>query len=169
MRRAARLIGALLVGPVVITCLLAHKVLGIFGPDYARFSSLLVLLLLCTFPDAVVNVAVAVLRVHHRLVPVAVVTVAGAVITIGGSWLLMPHMGILGAGWSALTSQLIVATTSIFLVRRSFRGARTASGGDEPIASVVDGPSAESVADGTSVALALAGTSRFRKIRIGRS
>ena len=34
-RRAVRLIGALLIAPVVITCLLASKVLGLFGADYA--------------------------------------------------------------------------------------------------------------------------------------
>jgi glycosyltransferase involved in cell wall biosynthesis/O-antigen/teichoic acid export membrane protein len=122
--RALRLIGALLVGPVVITCLLAHHVLSIFGADYARYSALLVLLLLCTLPDALVNVAVAVLRVQRRLVGVAAITVTGAAITIGGSWLLMPHLGIMGAGWSALASQLIVATTSAVVVRRSFVSAR---------------------------------------------
>ena len=73
-RRALRLIGALLVAPVVITCLLASKVLGVFGADYAHYSTLLILLLLSTFPDALINVAVAMLRVKRRLVAVAAVT-----------------------------------------------------------------------------------------------
>ncbi len=42
-RRALRLIGVLLIAPVVITCLLASKVLGLFGADYAHYSALLVL------------------------------------------------------------------------------------------------------------------------------
>ena len=57
------------------------------------------------------NVAVAILRVQRRLVAVAAVTVTGAAITTGGAWLLMPHLGITGAGWSALASPVIVATT----------------------------------------------------------
>ena len=102
-----RLIGALLIAPVVITCLLASKVLGLFGADYAHYSTLLVLLLVATLPDALTNLAVAILRVQRRLVAVAAITVTGAAITIGGAlllWLLMPHLGITGAGWSALAS-----------------------------------------------------------------
>ena len=79
-----RLIGALLIAPVAITCLLASKVLGLFGADYAHYSTLLVLLLLSTLPDALINVAVAILRVQRRLVAVAAVTVTGAAITLGG-------------------------------------------------------------------------------------
>jgi O-antigen/teichoic acid export membrane protein len=168
VRRALRLIGALLVGPVVITCLLAPNVLGFFGADYARYSSLLVLLLLCTFPDALSNVAVAVLRVQRRLVAVTAVTVTGAAITIGGSWLLMPRLGILGAGWSALASQMIVAITLAVLVQRSRVRARVVCSADESFASITDGPSAASVADGPFAAMAAAGTSRLRTIRIGR-
>ena len=100
-RRAVRLIGALLLAPVVITCLLASKVLGLFGADYANYSTLLVLLLVATLPDALINLAMAILRVQRRLVAVAAVTVTGAAITIGGAlllWMLVPHLGITGAG-----------------------------------------------------------------------
>jgi O-antigen/teichoic acid export membrane protein len=176
VRRALRLIGALLVGPVLITCLLAHHVLGFFGPDYARYSSLLILLLLCTFPDAVSNVAVAVLRVQHRLVAVSAVTVTGAAITIGGSWLLMPRVGIMGAGWSALASQFIVALTLSVLVQRSHFRARGGSStgesldsvADAPLASVADAPLAPA-ADEPSAVVVATGGSRLRRIRIGRS
>jgi O-antigen/teichoic acid export membrane protein len=140
-RRAVRLIGALLIAPVVITCLLASKVLGLFGADYAHYSTLLVLLLVCTLPDALINVAVAILRVQRRLVAVAAVTVAGAAMTIGGAWLLMPRLGIIGAGWSALASQAVVATTlAVMWHYRSLVSARTArTAGDSP-ACVAGGP-----------------------------
>jgi O-antigen/teichoic acid export membrane protein len=109
-RRALRLIGALLVPPVVIACLLASKILGFFGADYAHYGALLVLGLLATLPDALINVAVAMLRVQRRLAAVAAITVSGAAISIGASWLLMPHLGIMGAGWAALATPMIVAT-----------------------------------------------------------
>jgi O-antigen/teichoic acid export membrane protein len=109
-RRALRLIGVLLVPPVVVACLLASKILGLFGPDYSHYSALLTVGLLATFPDALVNVVVSMLRVERRLAAVAAVTVSGAAISIGGSWLLMPHLGIMGAAWAALASPLIVAT-----------------------------------------------------------
>ncbi|WP_197518533.1 hypothetical protein [Mycobacterium sp. ACS1612] len=109
-RRAVALIGVLLIPAVVITCLLAPQILGIFGADYAHYSTLLVIGLLSTLPDALVNVAVAVLRVQRRLVAVAAISVAGASIGIGMSWLLMPHIGIIGAAWAALAAPTIVVT-----------------------------------------------------------
>lgn len=157
-RRALRLIGALLVAPVVITCLLASKVLGVFGADYAHHSTLLILLLLSSFPDALMNVAVAMLRVMRRLVAVAAVSVMGATLTIGGSCLLMPHLGIIGAGWAVLGSQAIVGTTLAVLVHRSQVTARTTCSTGEPL-----------VADVPAVALAPAGTFPLRKTRIERS
>jgi O-antigen/teichoic acid export membrane protein len=142
-RRAVRLIGALLIAPVVITCLLASKVLGLFGADYANYRTLLVLLLVATLPDAVVNVAVAILRVQRRLVAVAAVMVTEAAITIVGAlllWLLMPHLGITGAGWSALASPVIIATTlAVMWHYRSLVSARTRAAGDSP-ACVAGGP-----------------------------
>jgi glycosyltransferase involved in cell wall biosynthesis/O-antigen/teichoic acid export membrane protein len=145
-RRAVRLIGALLIAPVVITCLLASKVLGLFGADYADYSTLLVLLLMATLPEALVNVMIATLRVQRRLIAVAAVTVTAAVIIIGGSllmWLVMPNLGITGAGWAVLASGVIVATTLAVMWRyQSMISARTADTvGDSP-ACVADEPPA---------------------------
>jgi hypothetical protein len=89
-------------------------------------------------------VAVAILRVQRRLVAVAAVTVTGAAITIGGAlllWLLMPQLGIIGTGWSALASKVIVATTlAVIWQCRSLVSARaTRTAGDSP-ACVADGP-----------------------------
>lgn len=161
-RRALRLIGVLLVAPVVIACLLASKVLGLFGAEYAHHSTLLILLLLATFPDALMNVAVAMLRVQRRLVAVAAVSVTAAALTIGGSSLLMPHLGIIGAGWAVLASEVMMAiTVAVMWHYRSRVGARTAGSAGEPLARVV--------ADGPSVALApAAGMFRLRKTRIER-
>jgi O-antigen/teichoic acid export membrane protein len=126
-----RLIGALLLVPVVITCLLASKVLSLFGADYARYSILLVLLLMTTFPNTLTDLALASLRVQRRLVAVAALTVTGSAMTTGGAWLLwllMPQWGITGAGVAALASSLIVASTLVvLLLYRSRVSARTAS------------------------------------------
>jgi hypothetical protein len=142
--RAVWLIGALLITTVVITCLLASKVLGLFGADYANYSTLLVLLLVATFPDAVINVSVAILRVQRRLVAVAAVTVTAGAMTIGGAlllWLLIPRLGITGAGWAALTSSVIVATAlAVMWHYRSLASARTASTAGDSAACVAGGP-----------------------------
>jgi O-antigen/teichoic acid export membrane protein len=135
-----RLIGALLLPPVVITCLLASKVLGLFGADYAKYSTLLVLLLVATVPNTLTDLAMASLRVQRRLIPVAAITVTGSAITIGGAWLLwllMPQWGITGAGVSALASAVVIATTLAVLLFYRYRvGARTAGTAGDPNASV---------------------------------
>jgi O-antigen/teichoic acid export membrane protein len=135
--RAARLIGALLLPPVVITCLLASKVLGLFGADYAHYSTLLVLVLVATVPNTLTDLAMASLRVQRRLVAVAAITVTGSAITTGGAlllWLLMPQWGITGAGVSALASAVIIATTlAVMLLYRYRVSARTVgTAGDSP-------------------------------------
>jgi hypothetical protein len=85
----------------------------------------------------VINVGVAILRVQRRLVAVAAVSVTGATVTVGGAlllWLLVPHLGITGAGWSTLASGVIIATTlAVMWHHPSLVSARTAStGGDSP-------------------------------------
>jgi glycosyltransferase involved in cell wall biosynthesis/Na+-driven multidrug efflux pump len=135
-RRALQLIAVLLIAPVVLTCLLASTVLGLFGADYAQHSTVLVLLLLSTLPAAVADVAVAILRSQCRLPAVAAVTVTGGTITLGGAWLLMPSLGIAGAGWAALASPVIVATVlmAIGLRRSRWVTRRTALTVAEPLA-----------------------------------
>jgi glycogen(starch) synthase len=140
VRRALRLIAVLLIAPVAVACLLASQVLGMFGADYALHSTLLVLLLLSTLPEAVVNLAVTILRVQCRLTVAAAVTVTGAVITLGGASLLMPLLGITGAGLAALASPMIVAIALPALgLRRSLRRMTSACSVAEPLASVAGG------------------------------
>jgi O-antigen/teichoic acid export membrane protein len=142
--RAVRLIGALLLPPVVIICLLASKVLGLFGADYAHYSTLLVLLLVATLPNTLTDLALASLRVQRRLVAVAVIAVTGSAITIGGAfllWMLMPQWGITGAGVSALASAVIIATTLVVILFYRYRvGARTAGTAGDSNACVADAP-----------------------------
>lgn len=118
-RRASRMIGLMLIAPVAVACLLAKEVLGFFGPDYTASSTLLILLLLSTFPDAVINVAIATMRVQQRFAIVAGLTVAGAIMSIGGAWILMSRLGIYGAGIAVIVSQVIIAIA--FAVSGTYR------------------------------------------------
>lgn len=142
-RRALRLIGVLVIAPVAVACLLSSKVLGVFGAEYARHGTvLLILLLLSALPEAVINVHVTSLRVQCRPASAAAITMTGAAITVGGAWLLMPHIGINGAGWAALASPLIVAIAlRVIGHRRSLIGALDAGTACEPLARASSGPS----------------------------
>lgn len=158
-RRASRLIGMLLFIPVLITCLLAKEVLGVFGADYADYSPLLILLLLSTFPDALINVAIAVLRVQGRLAVVAALTIAGGTVSLVGAWLLMPHLGIFGAGLAVFISQIIVAI-AVTVVGYRFLVATRPAVADETLPV---GSDDETAADRPATS-----TSRRTNVRMGR-
>ena len=115
-----RLIGVLLVPPVVITAVFAKDVLGFFGPDYVNCSTLLIVMLLTTFPDAVINISMSILRVQQRLRIITVVTVAQALFMVGTAWLLMWQVGVVGAALAAVTAQTLTAATFIAIWRRRF-------------------------------------------------
>ena len=128
-RAALLLIGMLLFVPVVITCVLASEVLGLFGAGYADYSTLLVLLLLGTFPDALNQRGCGDSARTAPTSGVAALTVAAAAITIGGAWLLC-RIWESSAQRAPLASQVIVATAlAVGWCRRSVVGSRIAAGG----------------------------------------
>ncbi|HET9078044.1 MAG TPA: hypothetical protein VFN68_14000 [Acidimicrobiales bacterium] len=104
--RSARITGLLLVAPMAGYLLLGRFVLGIYGAGYARNGTgLLMVLVASAVPDAVTNLYVSVLRVERRLVESSVLNVGMAVIAIVGAWLLLPPLGIVGAGLAWLIAQ----------------------------------------------------------------
>ncbi len=118
-RHLLRHVGALLGGAVLVVLVGAPWLLALFGADYARGgSTVLRLLALSALPNLLVTVAVAVCRVRRRmLVPVAAL---GALVglVLGLTVLLLPPMGIAGAGLAWLLAQCAVA--GVLLVGRSW-------------------------------------------------
>jgi O-antigen/teichoic acid export membrane protein len=106
VRRTARLIALLLVGPVLVALAGGRLVLGVFGADYARNGYLLlVLLVVSTVPDAVTNIAVGLFRATGRLGRSTVLNTGMAAVTLVGSALLTPVLGIDGVGVAWLLAQ----------------------------------------------------------------
>ncbi len=99
VRRAARQV-LLLAGPPALILLLAGPtILGFFGEQYAEEGSTLLLILIgAAVFDSVLQLSLAVLRVKHRLREAAITTWATLVVAIGGTWFLLPPLGIEGAG-----------------------------------------------------------------------
>jgi O-antigen/teichoic acid export membrane protein len=115
VRDAARL-NALLLGPLVLVFLLGGRfALSIFGPEYAEHDTVLLLaiLVLSAIPDAITNIFVAVMRARATLRPAVSLNVAMAVEAIALAWILIPPMGIVGAGFAWLVAQV---TGSVFVV-----------------------------------------------------
>ena len=99
---------ALLLGPALVGFLaLGHWALSLFGAAYAEHGFLLLLLLvLSAVPDAVVNLYSSVLRVEGRLPFAAGISLAGAVLSVVLALLLMPSVGIAGAGVGWLVARV---------------------------------------------------------------
>ena len=122
-RKAAKLIAALLVVPAVGSVVLGRFVLGIIGADYAREGYLLlVVLVVATLPDAVNNLAVGIYRATGRLARSATLNLGMAAVTLAGTAVLAPRVGIVGVGlaWGAaqLLGTLASARDVLVVLRR---------------------------------------------------
>ncbi len=109
-RAALRRILLILVPVAAATALLAPWILGLFGPDYARYGAPVLVLLACaTLPRTLTEIYLGALRAQSRTSLVALVQGVRAVLVLGLTLALTNAMGILGAGVGVLASQLIMA------------------------------------------------------------
>ena len=112
--KALRMICVLLAPAMLVMIVAGRFILGLFGASYAAAGyGLLVLLAISALPDAVSNVAVAVLRVTHRLGYSVALNIGIFVVSLVGAWLLMPTLGILGVGVTWLGAQTLGAIASL--------------------------------------------------------
>ncbi len=99
LERAARYIVALAVPPAVVLLAFGPTLLGLFGSEYANAGTgLLYVLVGSSAFDAGYQLAIAVLRARGRLGEAAVATWALLLSGIASAWLLLPPLGLIGAG-----------------------------------------------------------------------
>jgi O-antigen/teichoic acid export membrane protein len=88
----------------------AHPILDIYGPTYAAHVSLLLgLLAAAAIPTGLVSIAFSLDRLAGRVGRAALTQGLRALLILGGSLLLMRHMGIDGVGLACLGGSLVVA------------------------------------------------------------
>jgi O-antigen/teichoic acid export membrane protein len=109
--RSLKMILLLLVPAVVVILAFADRVLLLFGADYAENATTLVrILAISGLPLAINIVYLAIKRVEKKLKVIVSLTAFIAVVTLGLTYLLLPHMSINGAGIAWLISQAVVAS-----------------------------------------------------------
>jgi O-antigen/teichoic acid export membrane protein len=112
--KALYVIALLLVPAIVVMVVGGKLILGLFGTSYAAAGyGLLILLAISAIPDAVSNVAVSIFRVTQRLRYSAVLNLGILVVTLASAWVLMPSLGIAGAGVAWLGAQTLGAIASL--------------------------------------------------------
>jgi O-antigen/teichoic acid export membrane protein len=105
-RRSIKLIAVLLVPGIAIVAVAGREVLGILGPHYREGYELLLILTVASIPDAITNVYVSVLRAQRRFRIATVLTCGMAVLAIVLTIVLLPPLGIVGAGIAWASSQV---------------------------------------------------------------
>jgi O-antigen/teichoic acid export membrane protein/glycosyltransferase involved in cell wall biosynthesis len=101
-RRAARQIAILAAGPALVLLLAGPEILELFGKGYSEAGGTLLRILVGTAVfSAGYILALAVLRARRQLRDGAVATFAQLIITLTAAWVLLPPLGLEGAGWGA--------------------------------------------------------------------
>ena len=105
--RTSLMIIGILLGPILLVFLLGGRyIMSFFGPSYPQHGLLLLMLLaISAVPDAITNIYVSLLRVRRRLRFATVLNLSMAAITLALAWILLPTLGIAGAGWAWLIAQ----------------------------------------------------------------
>jgi O-antigen/teichoic acid export membrane protein len=98
---------SMIVGPLMLFSFLgARYILLLFGPEYAQHGYVLFIIFVAsTVPDTITNVYLTVLRVQRRLRFAGIVSVGMGALNLTLAWILLPSLGIAGAGWAFLISQ----------------------------------------------------------------
>ena len=111
--RASIMIIGMLLGPILLVFLLGGPfILSLFGPSYAQHGLLLLMfLMISAVPDAITNIYISVLRVWGRLRSAAVLNLGMAALTLALAWILLPRLGIAGAGLAWLIAQSVGSLT----------------------------------------------------------
>jgi len=119
VRRAARHI-AMLAGPGALVLIVAGPtILKVFGEAYAEEGDTLLLILVgSALFDACWQLCMAFLRIRGRLREAAIATWVTLVLTISATWLLLPPLGLEGAGVGWATGKLAGLCVALVLLLR---------------------------------------------------
>ena len=107
--RALWMVLAVMVPVAVVALLLGKPVLGLFGPGYDSAAPLFYWLIAGLFPASVNQLFFGVLRAQSRLKELALLSALILVVTIAGSYFLLPRYGLVAAGWSWFAGEIAAA------------------------------------------------------------
>jgi O-antigen/teichoic acid export membrane protein len=131
VRRSLKLILILLLPAIAIMLAAGDKLLLIFGREYSvEGAKLLWILAPSAVPVSINLVYLGIARVKKRLKDIVLVAAAVAVGTLGLSYALIPHLGILSPGVGWLVAHTVVALAVLPRLRSSLRTAPSPVAGD---------------------------------------
>lgn len=118
--KAAKLIGVLLVPAALLTVGLSSFILRIFGGAYAaQGSGLLQLFAVSAFSVAVYSAMGAIFKVTQHLRGVVTMNIVYAVIILGLSYALIPHLGVIAIGVAWMLGNIAAGGVGLLFLWRS--------------------------------------------------
>jgi len=134
VRRSLKLIVILLLPAIGIMLAAGDKLLLVFGKEYSvEGAKLLWVLAPSAIPVSINLIYLGIARVKKRLKDVVLVAAAVAAGTLGLSYALIPHLGVLGPGVGWLISHTLVALVILPRLRNSLRITPVVAPGDRRI------------------------------------
>jgi O-antigen/teichoic acid export membrane protein len=110
LRRGAMLTAAVLLPAVALTVIAAPTVLGLAGATYASKGTIILrLVALAVIPRSVISLSVATARIRKDIRTMVVIQGASCVLTLTLAAILIPRLGLAGAGIAYAVAQTVVA------------------------------------------------------------
>jgi O-antigen/teichoic acid export membrane protein len=125
VRNSARVVATMLAPIMVLFLVCGRYIMAVFGPSYVHHGLLLLsILVISAIPDAITNLYVATLRVQRRLLHAMYLNLSMAGCTLVLAWMLLPTLGLTGAGWAWLIAQSAGSlVVGVAVLRARSRGA----------------------------------------------
>jgi O-antigen/teichoic acid export membrane protein len=123
--KSLKFVFLILVPAVVLLLLVGKWLLLLFGEGYSE-SGLLLLRILCVASlfAGVSIIYTATLRIEDRMRELGLIFGFVTVVTLVGSYFIMPQVGLVGIGYIWLAVQGVVGVYAILMMRARYRGAR---------------------------------------------
>lgn len=115
VKKSLKFILLILIPAILILLLLGDKILLLFGEAYSQNATrLLWIVALSALPLSINQVYFSIRRVEKRMKGVIGLSACIAIVTLALSYILLPQMGIIGAGISWLIAQSLVAVVIVY-------------------------------------------------------
>ncbi len=113
LRSSTRLAAVVLIPAMLVGLAVPGVILGIFGSGYEAGASLLRYYAISLVPFSIAGVVIAIDRISGKFGTAMLITGTGTVVTLALDLLLMPNMGISGAGLGWLLGQTVAAAVAV--------------------------------------------------------
>ena len=122
MRSAARLAAGVLLPLSLIALLGAEVIMSVFGPGYEEGVGLLRIFAVSLLPFGLVTGILTIERVRQRNGLGLLVAGVATGVTIAADAILIPRLGVHGAGWGWLIGQMLAALIGLLVLMRQGTG-----------------------------------------------